>query len=198
MQTWWTSIIWHQSRLWVSIGQYLYIYIYREREREIQSFKDLWVLSKKHKKLHQKRHLTEPLLHPFLCPISPRGQGTILVLVKLRESHTVCMFTCFLVLVVPPTWLREPTAFALSASLVSYLCLVLVCFADLICPNCLHIIGTLSFSTFSALQHLSTSFIINTHVWSQDLAHTQITDLQVLNGHLRISTAFLLLQCSHC
>lgn len=84
------------------------------------------------------------------------------------------MFTCFLVLVVPPTWLREPTAFALSGSLVSYLCLVLVCFADLICPNCLHIIGTLNFSTFSALQHLSTSFIINTHVWSQDLAHTSL------------------------
>ena len=47
------------------------------------------MLSKKRKKLHQKRHLTEPLLHPFLCPISPRGQGTIFVLVKLRESHTV-------------------------------------------------------------------------------------------------------------
>jgi hypothetical protein len=46
VQTWWTSIIWHQSRLWVSIGQYLYIYIYIERERDSKFQRSLSALKK--------------------------------------------------------------------------------------------------------------------------------------------------------
>ena len=173
----------------------IYVYIYRERE--IQSFKDLWVLSKKRRKLHQKRHLTEPLLHPFLCPISPRGQGTIFVLVKLRESHTVS----HVYLLFSSGCSAYMTERAYSLCFVCIPGLLSVSSASLLRWS--HLPKLLAHNWHIEFQHIfcfSTFVNIfhNKHACLISGPCTHITDLQVLNGHLRISTAFLLLQCSHC